>query len=734
MICCWFGRLLFASLFWIGVAAVVAREVRPVYPATRREAVVDHYHGVEVADPYRWLEADVRESEETAAWVVAQNAAARSYLDAIPARAEIRARLASLWDYERFSIPEKIAGGYLYSRNSGLQNQAVLYFATDYRGSDARVLIDPNAWTEDGTAALGGTHVSDDGRLLAYTRKEAGSDWSTVEFLEIGTGRVLPDRLEWVRHGNMVFNAAGDGLYYTRYPEPSEGEKYQALSLNPAIYFHRLGDPQSEDQLVYRRPDEPTWSFWLSRTDDNRYLVMSIHRSTDRQNQVLVRPAEAEVDAPFTTLIGDFDNQFALIGNVDSRLFFLTDYEAPGKRVVTLDAEPAGGAEPVGREALEEIVPLAEATLEDASLLSGNLICQYLEDVVSRVRVFSTTGELVREIELPGPGSAYGFGGQATDEETFFLFSSYVMPSTAFRYDLASGTTELIRSSQIEFDSASYESRQAFVTSKDGTQVPIIVSHRRGLPRDGQRPTLLYAYGGFSISLTPGFRVDYAAWMEMGGVLAIANLRGGGEYGAAWHAAGKKLNKQNVFDDFIAAAQWLATENYTSPAKLAVMGGSNGGLLVGAVVTQHPELFGAALPAVGVMDMLRYDQFTAGHFWRDEFGTTADPDEFRALLDYSPYHNAVPGTHYPATLVTTADTDDRVVPMHSFKFAAAVQHAQAGEAPVLLRVESRAGHGAGTPTSKQIDLAADKWAFLWQTLGMGENQAELSGEQPQGGD
>jgi len=699
----------------LALPAASGQEATIAYPATRREECVDAYHGVEVADPYRWLEADVRQSAETAAWVAAQNGAARGFLDAIEKRTAIRARLAELWDYERFSTPRRIPGGYLVLRNAGLQNQPVLYFAENYRDR-GRVLIDPNAWSADGSAALGGMEASDDGSLVAFTRKDAGSDWSTIRVVRTSDGSELEDRLEWSRHGNIVFNAAGDGFYYTRYPAREADEKHQAPSLNPAIYFHRLGDPQTADALAYRRPDHPEWSFGLSRTEDDRYLVLAVYRSTDPQNQVWIRPASAPIDAPWRPLIEDFEHQFALVGNDGSRLFFLTDWDAPTKRIVTLDAERPG------RDSAVAIVASQKATLEDASLVGGQLVCTYLEDVISRVRRYGLGGEPLGELPLPDAGTAEGFYGKQTDEETFFSFSSYVVPRSIYRCDLRSGSVELVRTPQLDFDAAQYESRPYFAASKDGTQVPVIVSHRRGLPRDGRRPVLLYGYGGFGISLTPAFRVDYAAWMELGGVLAVANLRGGGEYGKAWHEAAKQVRKQNSFDDFLAVAEWLIREQYTSPKRLAVMGGSNGGLLVGAVVAQRPELFGAALPAVGVMDMLRYNRFTAGHFWRDEYGTSDDPEMFRALRAYSPYHNLRPGVAYPATLVTTADTDDRVVPMHSFKFAAALQHAQAGDAPALLRVETRAGHGSGTPTAKLIDLAADHWAFLWKTLGMEEER------------
>jgi prolyl oligopeptidase len=681
------------------------------YPETRRVDQVDDYHGVQVADPYRWLEDDPRQSQEVADWIAAENKVTRAYLDAIPELPAIRQRLADRWNYERFSAPWQVAGRYFYFKNDGLQNQSVLYVADNFR-AEGRVLLDPNTWSDDGAVAMGQAKASDDGRLLAYTRQEAGSDWSIIRVVEVDTGEQLSDELKWARHGNIVWNAQGDGFYYARYPEPLEGQQYQALSLNQSIHFHRLGAPQSEDELVYRRPDHPTWSFWLTRTDDDQYLVLSIARSTDPQNQVLVRPVAAGDDADWTTLIGDFDNEFAFIGNVGPRLLFLTDLGAAAKRIVALDA-----ARP-GRENFEPVVAAVNDTLVGASLIDGKLICQYLHDVAARVELFTPAGDSLGELALPGVGTADGFGGKQDDTETFYTFTNYTAPPSIYRYDLRSGASERIRTSKVEFDPSGYEAKQVFVTGKDGARIPMIISHRKGLELTGGNPTLLYGYGGFNISITPYFSVEYAAWMDMGGVLAVANLRGGGEYGEAWHQAGKGRHKQNVFDDFVAAAEWLIDQRYTSREKLAVMGGSNGGLLVGAVETQRPELFGACLPAVGVMDMLRYDQFTAGHFWRDEYGTAEDPEMFKTLLAYSPYHNIEPGVRYPATLITTADTDDRVVPMHSFKFAAALQHAQAGDAPILIRIETRAGHGAGTPMSKRIDQAADKWAFLYKSLSM----------------
>lgn len=682
------------------------------YPDTRRVDQVDDYFGRQVADPYRWLEADPRESDEVAAWIDAQNELTQDFLTAIGQREKIHSKLAAMWNYERYSPPWTRNGKYFYYKNDGLQNQAVLYVSSRY-DQPGRVLLDPNAWSEDGAVALGRTATSDDGSLMAYLRKESGSDWATVHVVDVDSGQMLDEHLQWARHGNVVWNAAGDGFYYTRYPEPPPGEKYQALSLNPAVYFHRLGEPQSSDTLVYSRPDHPRWSFWLSRTEDNQYLVLTIHRSTDPQSQVHVRRVDSPQD-DWQALIDNFDNEYGFVGNDGSRLVFLTDLEAPTKKIVAIDVEGDAGE----KQTLVE--PAGTATLEDVSLIGGKLICQYLENVISTVRIYGLDGAYHGEIELPGVGSVRGLDGRQASSETFYSFASYTTPSSIYRYDVHLGESEQIRKSKVDFDPANYVSQQHFFESKDGTRVPIIVSHRRGVERDGENPTLLYGYGGFSISLTPRFSVDYAVWMDLGGVVAVANLRGGGEYGEAWHAAGKATNKQNVFDDFLAASEWLIDQEYTNSNKLAVMGGSNGGLLVGAVITQRPELFAAALPAVGVMDMLRYNQFTAGHFWRDEYGTPDDREQFEALVAYSPYHNIRPGVSYPATLVTTADTDDRVVPMHSFKFAAALQQSQAGPAPVLLRVETRAGHGAGTPITKRINLVADKWSFLWKTLGMDE--------------
>lgn len=682
------------------------------YPKTRRENQVDTYHGVEVSDPYRWLEGDVRESTEVAEWVEQQNKVARAYLDAIPQRGAIEKRLTELWNYERYSTPSEKGGKYFYLKNDGLQNQSVLFVADSYKAS-GRVLIDPNQWSADGTIALSSYSPRDDGKFLAYARAEAGSDWQEIFVLDVESGKPLDDHLKWARFTQLAWARDGSGFYYNRYPEPDEGQTYQSAALNQMVYFHKMGTNQSEDQLVYHRPDHPDWSFGVAPTDDGEYLVLEISRSTDPQNQVLVRAASETGDAPFTALIDDFENQFSFIGNEGSRFFFLTDFEAPKKRIVAMDLETPG------RDHLIEIVPSRESVLERASILNGRIMASYLVDVLTEVNVFDLQGASLGAIVRPGEGTMVGFGGDQSDTETFFAFTSYNTPAQIYRYDVLSGAIELIREPNVKFRSSEFAVEQVFYESKDGTRVPMILAYRKDLDRNQPQPTLLYGYGGYSISILPAFRPEYIAWMEMGGVLAVANLRGGGEYGEEWHLAGKTVNKQNVFDDFIAAAEYLIREGRTSSQKLAIMGGSNGGLLVGAVEVQRPDLFGAAIPMVGVLDMLRFHQFTAGQFWRDEFGDIEKEDEFKAMLAYSPYHNIKPGTKYPPTLIMTADTDDRVVPMHSFKFAAALQAAQKGHAPILLRIEERAGHGAGTPVSKQIEVATDRWAFLAKELGMG---------------
>ncbi len=684
------------------------------YPETHQVDQVDTYHGHEVADPYRWLEEDVRQSPRVRDWVERQNQVTRKYLDSLPERKAIHGRLTQLWDYPKYSTPRQIGGKYFFQKNDGLQNQAVLYVA-EAPDAPPRRLIDPNSWSDDGTVALATTFPSDDGQLLAYTVSSAGSDWKTLHVLDVATGEPLQDRLQWVRWGNVQWLPDRSGFYYARYPQPKPGEQYQALALDQAIYLHQLGTPQADDLLLYARPDHPDWTFFLTLTEDDRYLVLEITKSTDNQNRLYVRPAQDD-KAPWMPLIDDFDNEFAFVGNTDDTLFLLTDFQAPTRRLVAMDVHTPGRAH------LREVIAASPETLRSARIIDQHFVASYLRDASSRVQIHSLDGKLVRNVSFPSLGTADGFSGRPEDTETFYSFSSYTVPPSIYRYDMRTGESHLWHRAEIQFDSEQYELKQVFYASKDGTRVPMFLAHRRGTTYDGARPTLLYGYGGFNIPLTPRFSIAYAVWMEMGGVVAIANLRGGGEYGESWHEAGKKLNKQNVFDDFIAAAHWLIDNRVTKPSRLGIQGGSNGGLLVGAAMTQQPQLFGACLPAVGVMDMLRYHRFTAGRFWVDEYGSVEDADEFRALLAYSPYHNLRPGVSYPATLISTADTDDRVVPMHSFKFAAALQHAQAGDAPVLIRIETAAGHGAGKPTAKRIDSVADQWAFLAHHLGLSERR------------
>jgi prolyl oligopeptidase len=690
-----------------GLSAATAKK----YPETKRVEQVDDYHGTSVADPYRWLEDDVRTSKEVANWVEAQNKVTLAYLESLPEREPLKRRLTELWNYPRYSMPFKVGGRYFYSKNDGLQNQSVFYTLEKLDG-EPRVLLDPNSWSKDGTVALAGMAFTDDAKYLAYAKSEAGSDWSHWHVLDVITGKEHADEIKWVKFGGAAWTHDNLGFFYSRFPEPEPGQKFQGLSLNQKLYYHMLGTPQSADVLVYEQPDQPRWTVNGSVTDDGKYLVISIgDGTTSRKSRVLYKDL-SQPDSKPRPLIEDFASKNFFIDNVGSVFYFVTDRKAPRSRIVAIDLRQPQEAN------WKEIIPAAADNLLGANLVGGQLFATYLKDAKTQVKVFDPSGKFLREIQLPGICSASGFGGKQIDQETFYSVSSFATPASIYRLDIATGKSTLFRQSEVKFNPDDYAVKQVFYTSKDGTRVPMFLSHRKGLKLDGTNPTLLYGYGGFNIPMTPGFSVSRLVWMEMGGVLAVANLRGGGEYGELWHRAGTKLQKQNVFDDFIAAAEYLISEKYTQPAKLAIQGGSNGGLLVGACMTQRPELFAACLPAVGVMDMLRYHRFTAGRFWVDDYGSADNPEEFKALLAYSPYHNLKKGTKYPATLVTTADTDDRVVPGHSFKFAAMLQECHAGEAPVLIRIETKAGHGAGKPTAKQIEEIADEWAFLFKNLGV----------------
>ena len=678
------------------------------YPNARRADQTDDYHGTVVTDPYRWLEDP--DSPETHLWIEAENALTFDFLAQIPARGPIEKRLTTLWDYERFGMPYLQGGRYFYGRNDGLQPQSVLY-VTETLDGDPRVLLDPNTLSADGTVALAGYAISEDGRHMAYGLAAAGSDWNEWRVRDVDTGEDLADHLCWVKFSGASWAKDGSGFFYSRYDAPAPGEELQQANYYQKLYFHTLGQPQESDVLVYERPDEKEWSFGGRVSEDGAFLLIYIGQGTERKNRLYYKSL-TEPDAPIIPLLDGFDASYGFLGREGSVFWLQTDKDAPRGRVIAVDTQdPDPGT-------WREVIPEAEETLQGVSLTGERFFASYLKDAHTQVKVFGLDGSFEREVALPGLGSAGGFGGKRDYTETFYAYTDYTAPTTIYRYDIPAGTSTVYRQPEVAFDPADYETRQIFYESKDGTRVPLFLTHRKGLTLDGQNPTYLYGYGGFDISLTPSFSPGQVVWLEMGGVLAVANLRGGGEYGKAWHEAGRKHNKQNVFDDFIAAAEWLIASGYTSTPKLAIGGGSNGGLLVGACMTQRPDLFGACLPAVGVLDMLRFQKFTIGWGWVPDYGTADDPADFPVLHAYSPLHNLKPGTAYPATLITTGDHDDRVVPAHSFKFAAALQAAQGGSAPTLIRIETRAGHGAGKPTAKVIEEAADRWAFLVKVLGM----------------
>jgi prolyl oligopeptidase len=688
------------------IAAQTAKKL--VYPESKKVDQIDDYHGVRVADPYRWLEA--LDSADTRAWVEAENHLTFAYLNEIPARAQIKQRLTKLWNFERYSLPQKQGNRYFYMKNNGLQNQSVLYTAVSLDAAP-QLLLDPNTLSADGTVALSGIEVSEDGRLLAYGIAQAGSDWQEWRVRDVESAKDLPDLVRWVKFSGTSWTKDGKGFFYSRYDEPKATTQMTGANYFHKLYYHRLGTPQSEDVLVYERSDQKEWNINGFVTDDGRYLIVSTTQGTDRRNRIFYKDLRAK-DAVVVPLLDQGDASYHFIDNDGTTFWLRTDRDAPRGKVIAIDlTKPAAGN-------WKEVVPQAAETLEAANVVGNQLVASYLKDAHSQIKVYDLKGKLVREVALPAIGSANGFGGKRTDQETFYSFTSYTTPATIYRYDMRTGGSTVFRAPKVDFNPANYESKQVFYTSKDGTRVPMIVTYKKGLKLDGQNPTLLYGYGGFNVALTPAFSVGNMVWMEMGGVYAVPNLRGGSEYGEEWHQGGMKLKKQNVFDDFIAAAEWLIANKYTSTPRLAIFGGSNGGLLVGAAMTQRPELFGAALPAVGVMDMLRFQKFTIGWAWVSDYGSSDNSEEFKALYTYSPLHNIKPGTCYPPTLITTADHDDRVVPSHSFKFAATMQAAQACANPVLIRIETRAGHGAGKPTSKQIEEVADRWGFLVRALNM----------------
>lgn len=681
------------------------------YAPAPRVSQVDVYHGVEVADPYRWLEE--LDSEQTAEWVEAQNEISRPYLESIPQRTAIKERVTELWDYERYGLPFTEGGRYFFTRNSGLQDQSVLY-AAESLGEKPRILIDPNTFSEDATIALASYSVSPNGRLIAYAVSDGGSDWKTWKIRDVGTGEDLPDHLGFTKFSDVSWTRNSAEFYYSRYPQGADGKA--DASAGVSIYHHTVGDEQVTDPLVYSIPGESGQDPYGTVTEDGRYLTISVFKGYTAN--AFYYKEMGTPDSPVVRMLDNWDAWYDFLGNDGTLFYFRTNRDAPLWKVIAIDVDTPESPN------WRDVVPEAEETLRSATYVGDRFVAQYLKDAHALVRVFDSQGVLTREIDLPGLGSVSGFGGHADDPETFYSFASFTKPRAIFRYDVHTGETrplsEIITSQpDAGIDPEVYDTRQVFYTSKDGTRVPMFIIHRKGIELDGRNPTLLYGYGGFNASLTPRYRVSWAVWMEMGGIVAVPNLRGGGEYGEEWHEAGTKLRKQNVFDDFIAAAEWLIENRYTSTPRLAIMGASNGGLLAAAVMVQRPDLFGAVLPDVGVLDMLRYHTPCANaRQWSSDYGLSENEDEFHALFAYSPYHNVKAGTCYPPTLVTTADHDDRVVPWHSFKFGAELQYAQGCENPVLVRVETRAGHGAGMPTWMRIESIADRWAFLARTFEM----------------
>ncbi|HJU65849.1 MAG TPA: prolyl oligopeptidase family serine peptidase [Gemmatimonadaceae bacterium] len=683
------------------------------YPVTATVDQVDNYHGTSVDDPYRWLEDT--DSPRTKSWIQAQNEVTFGYLGSIPERERIEARLTELWNYPKYGIPFKRGRDYFYFENTGLQNQSVLYVQRTLRGRP-RVLLDPNKLSTDGTVALTTIDVTDNGEYMGYGISASGSDWQEFRVREVESARDLPDRLKWIKFSGLSWTKDGKGFFYSRYDEPKDGNALLSVNRNQKLYYHVRGTPQSDDQLIYERPDQPDWGFRAQVTDDGQYVIINVSQGTDRKNRLyyidLGSARSPKVDNPVVKLLDDFDASYEFVGNTSTVFYVRTDLDAPRGRLVAIDINERARAnwKPIIRESSDP--------LTDVSLVGNHFVANYLQHARAHVRFHTLTGVVVDTLELPGLGSVGGLNGRREDTEMFYSYTSFLQPTTIFRYDFREQRSEVFKQAKLDFDASRYETKQVFFTSKDGTRVPMFITARRDLRLDGTNPTYLYGYGGFNVAMTPSFAASRLVWLEMGGVYAVANLRGGGEYGKEWHEAGMKERKQNVFDDFIAAAEHLIAEKYTSPSKLVIQGGSNGGLLVGAAMTQRPDLFAVALPAVGVMDMLRFHKFTIGWAWVSDYGSADDSTQFEYLRKYSPLHNLKRGTHYPATLVTTADHDDRVVPGHSFKFAAALQAAQGGPAPVLIRIETKAGHGAGKPTSKAIEERADELAFVVRNLGM----------------
>lgn len=692
--------LSFALLFFL-VQPVLAQTT--VYPVTKTVNQVDNYFGTRVSDPYRWLENV--DSSDVHAWVQSENEVTDRYLAQIPYRAKLRERLEQLYNYPRISAPHKVGAYYFYFKNNGLQNQAVLYRQQGLQG-EPEVFLDPNSLSSDGTASLGDMAFSNNNKYLAYSIQKSGSDWQEIFVKEVATGTQLSDHLQWVRYSSAAWYK--DGFFYERYDAPKSGQ-YTASADFQKVYYHKLGTPQSEDSLIYQDLANKERVFSISTTEDEKYLFLYISEGGKIGSLISWKRADEPL-APFRPLITEFGHNVGVVDAIGDKFLMVTDEDAPTNRAVLVD--------PARPHDYETIIPAKTETLDGVSYVGGKLIATYMKDASNHTFIYDVRGNLEKEIALPGIGTVYGFEGKRADTEVFYTFSGFTTPPTIYQYNLEANTSSLFHKTEVPFNVSDFVTEQIFYTSKDGTRVPMFLVHKKGLIKNGLNPTKLYAYGGFNISLTPYFSPSLIAFLEQGGLFAQPNIRGGGEYGKAWHEAGMKEHKQNVFDDFIAAAEYLCKEHYTSPAKLAIEGGSNGGLLVGAVMCQRPDLCKVALPAVGVMDMLRYQKFTIGWGWASEYGTSDDSTDFENLYKYSPLHNLRPGVSYPATLVSTADHDDRVMPAHSFKFIATLQHDQSGPNPTLITIETKAGHGGGKPLTKVINETADKLAFTFYNLGV----------------
>ena len=685
------------------IAACSSKKLKVNYPETATVDTVDNYFGTEVADPYRWLEDD--NSDETKAWVKAQNQVTDNYLNNIDFRDELKTRLTELWNYERYSAPRKVADYYIFSKNDGLQEHSVIYIQPGL-DAEAEVLIDPNKLSDDGSVSLAGLSFSKDGKHASYSISRGGSDWREIYVMNVESKELLDDHLMWAKFTGMAWYK--DGFYYSRYDEPKDEDKLKAKNEFQKLYYHKLGTNQSDDRLVLEDKKNPKLGFSAQVTDDEKFLVVYGWQGSASKNSLYFK--DMTKNSKIKSVFNKFDAQYGVVENVGNKLLVTTNLDAPQTKLIMVD--PYKPAEKYWKE----IIPETENVLRSVSFVGGKLIANYLKDANSHVTVHSLDGNKLYDLELPGVGSAYGFGGLKEETEVFYTYTSFTYPSTIFRYDVTNNKSELFRKSNVKFNPEEYETKQVFYKSKDGTEIPLFITHKKGLSLNGNNPTLLYAYGGFNASMTPGFSITRIPILENGGVYAMACLRGGGEYGEEWHEAGMLEKKQNVFDDYIAAAEYLINEKYTSSKKLAIQGGSNGGLLVGAVINQRPELFSVAFPLVGVMDMLRYHKFTIGWAWASEYGSSEDSTQFDYLYKYSPLHNIKSDFNYPATMITTADHDDRVFPAHSFKYAAELQSKYKGDNPTLIRIETQVGHGAGTSTSKAIELYTDLWAFMFYNL------------------